>query len=60
MANKFVQYPYTIERADNGGYIVTSLTNSGSVGPGIPPAYAKYVFATQADLTYWIGFNELP
>jgi len=59
MANKFVQYPYSLEKATNGGYIVRSQVIPGLPQP-VAPTQDVYVFATLADLTYWIGFNEQP
>jgi hypothetical protein len=48
MANQFLQYPYLLEKAVNGGYVCVDPKDSTNF----------YSFSTQADLIYWIGFNE--
>lgn len=49
MVNQFVQYPITIQKAING-YVVYKA-NASIDDP-------RYVFATMADLSYWLGLNE--
>jgi hypothetical protein len=48
MANQFLQYPYQISKAVNGGYICVDPKDANNF----------YAFSTQADLTYWLGLNE--
>lgn len=52
VANRYVQYPIKITKTANG-YVVEAA--SGQNGPEY-----TYVFANQADLTYWLGLNEQP
>lgn len=49
MANQFVQYPYVVHKTANG-YMICPFPDSAD--------QFEYVFATMADLTYWMGLNE--